>query len=368
MTYIISSSLIFFNMIFAVKKRHKKFISFLLLFFMWILYWANTMNPDYVNYTNVYNEIQSGASVFDKSNYEIGYRLIIQAAVLLGINYETYLAILTICSFLLIHSTVKKYCQNYNYIYLLYFIFPFFLDVVQIRNFIIMAIFIYASKYLYDYSIKSKLKYIILILLASTIHLAAMFYLPMVIIGRNRKYLIHSVALLSILSCVFIVINNKQIPYINELAISMSSNEKIYNWLQINTNWGFLQSWFLQTASFLMMLYSRLMLKRKFPESIEHYKANKAVVFVELVYLINLMSFIYFPLYIFASTFARLMRNLLLLNYISFAIVNENIRGRNKLLFNVFVVGYVLVFFLVELYIPYSEGVLDSILQNNLIL
>ena len=61
MTYVISGILLFLNIIFTFIKTCGKRVALLLLLFMWLLYWSNTLNPDYYNYLRMYNSIQAGA-------------------------------------------------------------------------------------------------------------------------------------------------------------------------------------------------------------------------------------------------------------------------------------------------------------------
>jgi hypothetical protein len=373
MTYIILSILIYINFIFVHIKKHGKIFAFILLLFMWILFWANTKNPDYFNYVELYNSIQYGAPVFGEGDVEVGYRLLMKLGVVIGLNYELFLSILIFFSYLLIHITVKKFNFNYNYVYLLYLFFPFFLDVVQIRNFLATSIFIFSAKYLYENTVKSRVIYVILIIAASTIHFSSILYLPMLLINLRRKNRrVQAIAIFSILSSIIVLLNNKQIPYINEIVSLMSSNDRVFDYLELHTNWGFLLYWFIQIVSFLMMFYSRKLIRKNINSVIHTENANsieKAVLFVELVYMINLIAFIYLPLYTIASTFTRLMRNILILNYISFAIVNGLLKRRDqRIMFNILVFIYVLFRFLVELYLPYTENIMDTILRNNLII
>lgn len=375
MAFFISAFLLFLNGLLSHLKKNAKFIAFILLMFMWILFWSNTTNPDYYNYLRHYNSIQAGSQIFDGSGQEFGYRALMKIAANIGFSFETFLLIVSGLSFALIHSTVKKFSKNYNYVYSLYFIFPFFLDVVQIRNFIAMAIFIFSVRYLLDDSIKSKVKYIFLILIASTIHYTALLYLPMLLIKTNRKnYLIRSVVLFAIIGSLIILGNNKQIPYINQIVRLLFDSDKVLSWTGKMTDYGFILFWAMQTMSFLVAFHA----KKLFKDSIKDNDSNSLTenqilsernraLFVNLVYWINLLAFIYFPFYLLASTFTRLMRNILILNYISCSIVHGRLtRSNRRTLFNVIVFSYVLFFFVVELYLPYKDLVIYEILQNNL--
>lgn len=376
--YFLSGILIFLNFVYTFGKKHKKFVAFILMLFAWILFWGNTMNPDYENYVRNYLTIKYSAGVFAGNNTQIGFAVLVKLATLIGLSYEWFLAVVVLWAYLLIHSTVSKFSNNYNYIYLLYFIFPFFLDVVQIKNFLAMAIFIYAIKYLLDESIKSKIKYCLLIVVSGTIHYAALLYLPMVLINVKKKNkLTRAIVSFAIIGSLFILLNGKKIPFINDFVTIMFNSEKILNWVDSKTRFGFILFWLLQTISFLMAKYSRKIFIRNTSEVTLSNETltkknckdvnEKGLMFVNLIYWINIMAFLYFPLYILASTFTRLMRNIIFLNYISFSITNQVIRRRNeKTLFNIIIGVYVLVFFLVQM-VPYIDTIIKTVLNNNLI-
>ncbi|WP_100333075.1 EpsG family protein [Bacillus alkalisoli] len=374
MVFFFSGILIYLNFLCVLGRKHIKLIAFLLLIFAWVLYWGNTDNPDYANYTRLYTSILNGEDIFIGTDLQYGFRLLIKLGTIMGMSFEVFLAVTTLLSFLLIHSTVKRFSGNYNYIYLLYFIFPFFIDVVQFKNFIAMSIFIYSIKYLLNSSFKSKILYCALILIAGTIHYAALFYLPMVLINIKKKNtLIRFIAGFSIIGSLIILINGKQIPFINELISIIFESEKIEFWLDSKTNLGFILFWALQIFSFVMAKVSRDMFLKntKNPENALYCYNNKDIVakrlmFVNLVYWINIMAFLYLPFYLLASSFTRLMRNIILLNYISFSLTNSVLKNKSdKITFNLLVFGYVFIFFIVLLY-PHYEAVIEAVLKNNI--
>jgi hypothetical protein len=380
MTYVLSFLLIINNLIIVLWKRHIKLFGCLLLLFMWVLFWANNFNPDYNNYVKAYDDVQSGITLFGDNRMEIGYMLLMKAGSLLGLSYDFFLAVITAFSFLLIHSTVRRYSMNYNFVYLLYFAIPFFMDVIQVRNFIIMSILIYSSRFLQENTRRAKFKYIFLMLLAATIHISALFYLPMVIIhiGGKNRFLRGAVGFILILSLV-ILANGKQIPFFGAISGMLADSMKIVEWLNTRTNWGFLIYWFLQASSFFMTWYANRIIRIIKKPNAEimialssqlsrklHYPDLFA--YVELVYWMNTLAFIFFPLYIFASTFTRLMRNLLLLNYISFGITYAVMpKNSRRGLYFLLIVVYVGLFFYLEQCYPYKESILGIIMNNNML-
>jgi hypothetical protein len=336
------------------------------MFFSWVLYWGNTQNPDINNYMIQYESAIFAGNISMGAELQFGFLLIMKFCSALGMSFEFFVATITILSYLLIHSTVRKFSNNYNYFYLLYFIFPFFLDVVQIKNFLAMAIFIYAIQYLLTNLLKDKVKYVFLIIVAGTIHYAALLYLPMALINVKKKNeLTRFIAVFAVVGSLVVLLNGKQIPFINEFVRLFFYSEEIIGWLETKTNLGFILFWAMQTASFFMVKYSKtLFIKNTVNNS---FVSEKVSLFINLVYWINIMAFLFFPFYILASTFSRLMRNIILLNYISFSITSNLIKNRDeKIIFNLLVAVYVLFFFIVQLS-PYMESVVEAIFKNNLI-
>ena len=377
MMYLISIGLLVLNMVSVFIKKNVKLFAYIMLLFMWIVFWGNTKNPDYETYNRLYSNIQSGASVFNTSEAEIGYQILMKIGALLGLSYKMFISIVSLCCYALIHSTVKRFCTNYNYIYVLYFIFPFFLDVVQIRNFIVMSLFIYAVRYLFDNTKRSQMKYILIIFLGSLIHYSLLLFLPMILISfDSRKNLIRIISVTSVFGSLIILLNNKEIPFIKQIASFVFDSNKVLFWFDSKTNWGFLLFWFMQTCSFLIMWYTKVSIIKYYKKDINQmndplyiYSYDNDLRFVKLIYWINVMAFSFFPLYLMASTFTRLMRNIILLNYISFAITNKRIKNINeKVIYNTLIMVYILVFFLVELFLPYKDTIINAILQNNIVL
>lgn len=357
MTYLLTIVLCTINMIYSFCKKHNKIMAFLLMSFAWVLYWGNTSNPDYEVYSQIY---YSNANAIT-NNMEIGYISLIKTANFIGLSYEFFLLIISLFGFLLIHSTVKKYTENYNYIYILYFIFPYFFDIVQIRNFLIMAIFIYSTKYIFS---NSRIKYCIIILLAGLIHISAFLYLPMLLIQVKKKNnLIRLIVFFSFIFSLIIITNNKNIPLLNEIILLLKIN-KINYYLTTKTNYGFILFWILQILSFIVIYISKRVYRKY--ESKEFISNNNRNI-INVIYWINIIAFIYFPIYLINVNFTRLMRNIVPLNYLAIIITNEEINDRcEKIIYNLFVFIYVLTMFLSQM-LQYKDTIIKTVLENNII-
>jgi len=356
------------NMLLALAKKHSKVIAIFLLLFMWLLFWGNTMNPDYEAYSNLYSNIQYGVPMLGKTSIEPGFILIMKLCSLIGLNYTCFLALTTLCCYSMIHSTVKLYYRNYNYVYLLYFIYPFFIDVIQIRNFIVMSILIYSVRFLVMGGINGKIRYTILLLLAATIHRVSLVYLPMILIRPEKKnYLIYCLATCSLLFSILFLLNNKEIPIFGPYIENFIGQSKYLSYFNVKARWGSVLFCYLQLSSFIMIMFSKRLYYKynRYLTTTYYYDANRK--YINIMYYINLLLTIYMPLFILNVSFTRIIRNIILLNYIAFSNVSDVIDEIDvKILYNMCVIIYVLVFFII-LIIPQKEDIIMSVINNNII-
>ena len=366
--YALTVILTLLNMLLALTRKHSKVIAMFLLLFMWLLFWGNTMNPDYEAYSSLYSNIQHGVAVFEKVNMEIGFILIMRLCTLLGLNYTGFLALTTLCCYLMIHSAVKLYCRNYNYVYLLYFIFPFFIDVIQIRNFIVMSILIYSVRFLVMGGVNGKIRYAILLLLAATIHRVSLVYLPMILIRSGKKNIfIYYLAMCSILFSILFLLNNKEIPIIGPYIEYYIGQSKYLSYFNVKARWGSVLFCYLQISSFIMIMLSKRIYYKYNKNLTTTYYCDANRKYINIMYYVNLLLTIYMPLFILNVNFTRIIRNIILLNYIAFSNVSYVIDEIDiKILYNICVIIYVLFFFTI-LIIPLKEDIIMSVFNNNII-
>lgn len=358
MAYFLSVGLFLLNIIFAKSKRYSNKLGIIFIIFMWVLFWSNTNNPDFFVYKAIY---QNNAN-FTTQSLELGFILLVKLGNFIGASYHVFLMLITFVCFYLIHSTLKKITKELNLVYAMYFIFPFFFDVIQLRNFIVMSILIYSTKYLLN---NNKVKYIIAILIASSFQIIAIAYLPFVIINVRKRFsksLIRFLAIASIFLSVIILINSKQIPFLTHILEFMNVS-KLEIYFNSKTSYGFLLFWGLQILSYSMMWLTNKLFKKYNLVNIDDGRKTN---FIQLIYYFNLISFIFLPLFLLNSNFIRLIRNILILNYTSIAITYRSIDDRfEKMAYLIFIIIYVLLFWGVLL-LPSWDNIVIQILDNNM--
>ena len=331
---------------------------------------SNTHNPDYYIYKRWYEFNIIGTS-------EYLYFFISGLFNKIGFSFDIFRIIYSIICLLLINSTVRKIYGDSVFFWFLYFLYPFMMDVVQVRNFIAMSIFIYAIPLLLS---KKRWDWLIfLALLAAAVFFQKIFilFLPVAFLMKFKE------------SKIFKYIMVIGILIVVMLTIFFSSGLGIVsNWLlenfaeydfRINTymksNFEFVKQLFFVAANFFLLFWSKKILdnrKKIEPEIFTRdLKAGLQFKFVELMYWINLFIFLYSPLIVINSSFSRLFRNVIPLNYlaavctISFIKPDKSQKNLNKIIYISAILGYALFNFGYRIYKDYLYSILIPLFKYN---
>jgi hypothetical protein len=340
------------------KRINTKILNVIFFIILWILFGFNNSNPDYLNYQRRYDNYLL--------NPEPGFRFIIKVFNDMGFNFQEFLLIISFISLFLIIKSIKNYTNKTYLVLFLYFVFPFFIDVVQIRNFLSMVIVFYSFKYLLSYKTIDLAKYILLVILASTIHYSALFYLIFVIIQFVSLEKIILITILFVLLFSFFSYTN--ILY-NIMDVFFDSS-KVLNWFSYRTNFGFIIPIFLQIISLFPLIYifNKSVNKGFLKLSGNNIKKNK-ITLINNILKINFLALILFIFYIYNTTFFRLYRNILLLNYsviIYFSSNYINIKIKRFIfLFLVLITSFSMSY--IFILNPYFDSVFITILKNNIL-
>lgn len=366
MSYVIYSIIQILNFIVAHFNKESKLIGFLTLLFIWMLLAGNTSNLDMGNYINYYNN-----SVTTKYNetIEVGYLFLQKVGNALGLDYTRFKLFSIIPCLILIHSTIKKFSTNYHYVYFFYMLYVMFMDAVQIRNFMAISIVIYSIRFLMEFGKKNVLKYVISILIATSIHTSSFIYILLIFInGRMKKTLIKIVVGATFVLCIITFLNDNQIPLINNI-LQVIDYEKVNVYLSTSTRFGFLYPFFLHILNFIVILWARNIMKNFI---LKHNKLNgniKYMNFINLVFWINFLAFMFFPLYMMNLNFYRLTRNFIIINLIACSLVQHPLR-RNLLkliVFNFFVLFNTGVWFWFDIIMKdHVEDIVKVLFEYNL--
>ncbi|MGO4961246.1 EpsG family protein [Jeotgalibaca porci] len=358
----------------SIRIRHKKIPVILFIILLGLLMGANTKNPDFNAYLFAYNPNRVGS--------DFGYSLLVKLFNLIGFSYSSFRITISFIGIFLISKTVNKFVKNKSAFYILYFIYPFIVDIVQIRNFLVMSILIFLSPYLLTDKRLDKVKYILGISIAATIQLTAIFYIPLVFITKIRKNILYKIII--IMSTLMIILISVNKPLLNEFSRFVimqfgDIDERISVYSKIQTNYGFLLLWILQSISYFLIIWANRIFKRNnqllnTEESNSHnivdQEAEIEYKFLTLIKWINILAFFFFPFYVFQITFSRLMRNIMPLNIIAFLIAEQTLRKNRKrnYFFRLAFVCFHLILIWIDLRFLYPNINIYEIITNNWIL
>jgi len=216
--------------------------------------------------------------------------------------------------------------------------------------------------------IKGKVRYVILLLLATTIHRVSLVYLPMIFIRPEKKNnLIYCLATCSLLFSILFLLNNKEIPIFGPYIEYYIGQDRYLHYFKSKARWGSVLFCYLQLSSFIMIMLSKRIYYKYNRNLTTTYYCDANRKYINIMYYINLLLIIYMPLYILNVNFTRIIRNIILLNYIVYSKVNDVIDNIDiKVLYNILVIIYILAYFII-LIIPQKEDIIMSVINNNII-
>lgn len=316
----------------AIKKKNNYFI-ILLMFFLFI---GNYYNSDYNNYLRFFERISQG--LMEK---EFLYTEIIKIFNYLGMDYRKMLIFYGVIIFYFIIKIVKRYSVNQSFVYLLYFIYPFIYDTIQIRNFIVMVILSFSIRYIIE---KKLCKYIFCIFIASGFHKVAYIYILFYLVNYLNKKKILLIGIVVNIIGIIIYLTNL-------LPILLKGKMQ-----EVNINFYFIDN--NARYGWIIYIFFQILILILIEKNIKLNKNRRD--FNEIVLKINYLCLIFIPLYYYNSTLDRIYRNILLINYIVFS----NLCKKNIKLMNFFILLVVLLYISFNFRYFGNEHILNLINYN----
>lgn len=313
MAFSIFCILVIINIILAISHKNNKYFSGMLVFWLWATAAFSYKTVDYVNYKSSYN-----AGSFDNS-IEYGYNFLIHLFNSFGFTYEQFQVVLVSIILVLLILCYKKFTVSSNLVAACFSIYPFFMHCIQLRTALSSAILSFAI--IYFLVEKKFLRYLISIIIASSIHFTFYIYLifllyPFLNTKWLRKLLI-SFLVLFLGASVFAHFNNSSfLNFINTLVISDS---RIQYWTSGKTNLGFIAYWLLQ----LVTIYISYMLFKNSKDDENYFD------YIRTIYYCNILNLVSLPLLTLASTFGRLISNMLFVNILNWQLLPKSYINRS---------------------------------------
>lgn len=334
--------------------EHKIFYSFL-----WILLWYicsfNTGNADYAGgYFIPYMDV-------NKNHFEIGYKITNIIFHSLGVNFFVFRMLLMTIVLLLVGHTILRYCKFPLAALSLFLIYPFFIQCVQIRNAISVALVLYAIRFLEQDTKKGLVYYAFFVAIAASFHKSAIFYLIFILVHKQSvSKIIKLSAGLFILEYIVLF---KSGEIILQALYRLTGDGRILFYMELNNGrlWG-------RGMIPFMVLYLMMVLLYRYKKN---YFRNERGGHEDILLKVSVLSAVFIPLYLLDGNYIRLCIYMLPAYYI----VLLNFSASMKLVNRTCLKGvYVLI--AVVLFVSYIgplnkksfDEVTKAVLTNNLVL
>ncbi len=285
----------------------------------------------------------------DTSYFEVGYSFLTKLFYSLGFSYKAFKFIMGSISALLIFSRIGKFQINYILLLALYFITAYVWDLEQSRYFFATSILIYATKFFPLKTNQSRIKYLLLILIATSIHKSMILFLFALLfsnktVWRNRKTLLIFVFVV----CLFFKLFPQLLSALGSVLYSLTKSDRILMWLSFHTNNGFYLCFAINGFFFVCMEF----MIKKMQKYINLFSKDEVDFISEMYFLIYVLM-ITIPTYLFALEFVRMIRGVFILFFAAILIVYSKRKSKqllksDKLYISVLNIGQILfaVFFL----------------------
>lgn len=346
-----------------IFKNRFNFAYSLMLLIMWIFFGWNTSNADFLNYKHIYDIINYSGGY---SGVEFGFEFVMKLSNYLGLSYYSFLKVYSLLGLLFITSSIKKYSNNSTLVLFLYLVYPYLLDVVQIRNFMAMAIMVYGIRFLVSRDKKSSILYIISIMVASSFHYSALFYLVFLLVRIKKVKKIFAISL-------FVIISGFLTSSVfSGLILNLLRLERYQVYFVGSTSLygkALFVFYFIASTILIYFIYKKIIkIKENARNNSMYFISDEQYEFADVVMKINILILISYVLVYLDVDFVRIYRNILPLNYILFSIIKP--KGKFEMNLNVFLHSWFFLAFVVLssgafVYYQTFDSVVLEILFNN---
>lgn len=297
--------LILLGMIIPIRFN---FIGILVIIFLSYLTFISINVPDFSNYQYIYQRINPN-QLFGMGK---GWYLLNNWGRDKGWDYSQFKTFLISVSLLLIFLTIKYFIgKNYNFIWVLYLLYPALLDIIQARFFIALGIATLSLIFLFQRKWWSIIIYIFLITLAVRIHSSAAFYYLFVFVPfvEKKQKIFSIVTFISTLLLIFL-----KTPLQKLILIFASTRQQYY--FEYTTSLGTYILLDSMVIAFYLITYS---LNNRIINSAVFSKKEKK--FSNMCMAINLIMLFLIPMSILSPEFFRVQRISWILLYIMLAVI-----------------------------------------------
>lgn len=289
--------------------------------FVILFTYAPVYIEDYSNYLFAYSQLQTSTGRF-----EWGYTKISSIFFQNGYSFIDFRLFISIVVVAVLVTAFKLFRSNITLMLCLYFIFPFFIDIIQIRNFVVVAFLTLGAAIL---STDWKGKYLISItslLIGASFHSIGYFYCFAVIIFFLIERHVNKLLFVIPMFVIFVLALLSVVPVTRELMgsiVSTVSTSYAGSYFGSSMNTHFIFIWIIQ---FILMGIGIPLLK----DDLDKRSRTIANIYFSFV----ILTFFAMPLYVANGSTLRIIRNIFPIVFVTLPV---SMRYSNKYLNKSFV-------------------------------
>lgn len=309
-----------FIIIFGIVFRRERIQAYITIFFMWILFAFSFGNADYNIHLRKFTQYQ----ILD-SQTEWLYNKLMIVFNKIGLDYRAFLIIVALFILGVWFAFAKKHTKNIAIVFSMCLIYPFCMDVTVVRYTLAISVVYIGFNFLFEKKKYWIVKYCICVLIASLIHLSAIFclifILPQIVDTKKlTKIMVVTAILLTAMAGVLTLFIDKftSISFLNigtKLSIVLNASEMKYNFRSVM---NYRLKMIVLLGGFLVVYY---LIYRWIKSKKIHLKpeANKQINFLKTVIGMNICILPLIGLLSFSADLFRIQLSLSLVNYVAFA-------------------------------------------------
>ena len=242
MTYLLISATIVFNLICVVRQRKSKIVTAFSIVSLSLIFGGNNLNADYDAYLLNYKLVASDSSYF---NFDPFFNILMKVGSSLNLEYNVFLTIVCLILYTLLFAYLfKRNDYKIHSIILLYVIYSFFIDAIQVSNFISNVFAIIFVSIMLEYREQKKKRLLLLsvliLVLAVGFHSSSLVLIPFYLFSNSRKT--NAFAVFAVLfACIDTVMGHAVVNFIFGIVPYLGAYAALsFYSARVNTGFGFL--------------------------------------------------------------------------------------------------------------------------------
>ena len=265
--------------------------------------------------TKTYTDVDIYTNIFDWTNAEhvnydtFGWSLLCRLFYCLGLSYRGMSPAILLISIFIISRACRRINIAEDKLISLMLIFPGIMNVIQLKFFLALSIIIYSITFLQQNEKKSIVKYVVGILLATSIHSASVFCLVYLLVILFERVDVQKSILYTTVGIIMVLFSLRMVP---TLAAKFLNAQVVLRYftgaVEVSSiNWiiEISLAWIIMVGIICILISTGTIKIRNQDESTKNIQQNKEALLVSRSFTIICLNGLILPLLIFDQNFHR---------------------------------------------------------------